>query len=475
MKRFIMGGVLSFGIASLCLAQIPAPYQPPGGGNAPPGGGFGGGQPGGFGGGQPGSFGGGRPGFGGGQPGSGFGGGQFGGGQFGGGQFGGGQQGGGFGGRGGGMGGPGFGGGQQGGGFGGRGGMGSGQGGAMGGRGGFDPGMMFDRMSGGKPTIDVNTYSSPFDPAGGQKMRDFMTKKGNSSGQMTKELFTEYLNEQMAARRMGGGGGAGGGFNGGGPGGGPPGGFPGGRPGMPGMGGPGFAQAAVNPEEAARDPFKHLDKNIDGVLQEDEQPAYLKAERDKFDKNKNGMIEFEEYIEFFKVKSMAMENQEQGPGGIFGPSANEDELEKRPTIFRAGKLPKDMPSWFETLDKDKDGQVGLYEWKTDSNKTSDEFRALDFNGDGFITIDECLRNNRILAKKAGIPTPGSNDSPASFSAPGMGAGMGAGMMDKRDGGYGNMSNKKGGMGERKGAGKEDGGGGRRGDRGDRQKKERSNT
>lgn len=65
--------------------------------------------------------------------------------------------------------------------------------------------MMFDRMAFGKPTIDVNAYQSPFDPSAGQKMRDFMARKGNASGQMTKELFTEYFNEQMTARRAGGG------------------------------------------------------------------------------------------------------------------------------------------------------------------------------------------------------------------------------------------------------------------------------
>lgn len=280
------------------------------------------------------------------------------------------------------------------------------------GRGGFDMGMMFDRVANGKPTIDVNTFSSPFDPQAGQKLKDFMAKKGISGSQINREQFTEYMNEQMAARMATRGGAPGGPGGFGGPGG--PG--MGGPPGMvgfgPGRGGegmaPGFPQA--NPEEMARERFKQFDKNADGILQPDEQPETIKGELAKFDANKNGNTEFDEYKEFFKTQVASMEAQGAFPGAS-GPGTIEDELDKRPTMFRAGKLPKDLPSWFEKLDKDKDGQVGLYEWKADS-RTFEDFRQLDFNGDGFITIDECLRNNRILAKKAGVPV---GTSPVSTS------------------------------------------------------------
>ena len=39
-------------------------------------------------------------------------------------------------------------------------------------------------------------------------------------------------------------------------------------------------------------------------------------------------------------------------------------VEEKRVIYRAGNLPKDLlPNWFEELDKDKDAQVGFYEWK----------------------------------------------------------------------------------------------------------------
>jgi len=327
----------------------------------------------------------------------------------------------------------------------------------------FDPTMMFDRMSGGKPTIDANTYQSRWDPQAGQKMREFLSKKGISNGQMTKDLFGEYMKEQMAARMAGGGGGMGGfgrgdrGDRGGPPGaGGPPGMmFNAGNGGPPGFGGaPGMMAPQANPEEMAREKFKQYDKNSDGILQADEQPDEMKAEMAKFDGNKNSQIEFEEYKEFFKSQMTALMNQ--GPaGGYFAPPAFEDELEKKPTVFRAGKLPKNLPDWFEKLDKDKDAQVGLYEWKSDG-RALDDFRNLDFNGDGFITIDECLRNSRILAKKAGVSLP-SGDSGASASG------------EKKD--AGSWANFFKGRGGDKGKGREemktDGGRGGRGEKGER--------
>jgi hypothetical protein len=54
-----------------------------------------------------------------------------------------------------------------------------------------------------------------------------------------------------------------------------------------------------------------------------------------------------------------------------------------------------LPEAFRAYDKNKDGQIGLYEW--DRSKLA-EFRLLDKNRDGFLTPQE-------LGKKAGTTTP----------------------------------------------------------------------
>ena len=42
----------------------------------------------------------------------------------------------------------------------------------------------------------------------------------------------------------------------------------------------------------------------------------------------------------------------------------EEDWDRKPTVLRAGKLPKDgLPTWFKELDTDGDGQVALFEWR----------------------------------------------------------------------------------------------------------------
>jgi Ca2+-binding EF-hand superfamily protein len=55
-----------------------------------------------------------------------------------------------------------------------------------------------------------------------------------------------------------------------------------------------------------------------------------------------------------------------------------------------GGLPTNLPAWFKELDKDKDGQISLYEWRK-GGKTGEEFRKYDLNEDGFVTPEEVLR------------------------------------------------------------------------------------
>ena len=106
-----------------------------------------------------------------------------------------------------------------------------------------------------------------------------------------------------------------------------------------------------------------------------------------------------------------------GPGGFGGPNnffdpndgGNFQGLsfqrkrveEERPVAMRYGKLPQGLPSWFDELDTDQDGQVALYEWQT-AKKDIKEFTDMDLNGDGLITADEYLRFTRLDALNSKI-------------------------------------------------------------------------
>ncbi len=56
----------------------------------------------------------------------------------------------------------------------------------------------------------------------------------------------------------------------------------------------------------------------------------------------------------------------------------------------ADGLPKGLPAWFHTLDRDEDGQISLGEWRQ-AGKGLDAFRRFDLDDDGLIAPNEILR------------------------------------------------------------------------------------
>jgi Ca2+-binding EF-hand superfamily protein len=207
----------------------------------------------------------------------------------------------------------------------------------------------------------------------------------------------------MANGKMGGGGrGRGKGGNGGGGWGGAggiPGGGWGGGGGIPGGGWAGGGGWNVNSPAAdpmagmAESAFRKLDANGDGFLNFDEMTESLKAEKDKWDTNKDGFIDINEFKAYLQARMQQITGDGGDGSGVADAEVEKAEEDKKPVVYRAGKLPKELPSWFAELDTDQDAQVGLYEWKK-SGRSLDEFFAMDRNGDGFLTIEEVLHAGR---------------------------------------------------------------------------------
>ena len=300
-----------------------------------------------------------------------------------------GQPGGGFGQPGGGMGTPGG---------------GPGGGGPGGGRRGMDPEQAWaglQRLTGSTgDTIDLGAI-----PAQTRGMLRSMTERSGGvplpeSGLMTKAMYLDHHARSEATReaaRASGGpapGGPGGGFGGapGGGFGGAPGGF-GGAPGGGFGGGPGGGMNQ-SPEERALSRIREQDKNNDGKVSYEEADGRLRQNWKALDLNNDGYVDLDEYKGYYVAQSGGGSGGNGGWGGGGNwdqrPGEKKETEEERPIAMRYGKLPKDLPDWFDKDDSDKDGQIGLYEWRK-AGKEMTEFTVMDLNGDGFVTADEYLR------------------------------------------------------------------------------------
>ncbi len=258
-----------------------------------------------------------------------------------------------------------------------------GPGGGRGGRGFGDPEQLWIMISGGKDVINRSDIS---DPRMQGMFDSFAQRMGITNGQLTKQQFMAISQQ----RGTGPGGGSPGGFAGPGQGGGP-GGMP---PNLP----PGQQGGAGGPptlDQRAEASFRRHDLNGDGVLNFDEMPPDLRAERDRWDTNGDGFIDLNEYKEYYKARWQQTQLERGWGDPLDGSGWTPDadiippDEDKKPVVYRAGKLPKELPAWFQQLDTDGDGQIGLYEWKN-SGRTLEEFQKIDRNGDGFLTPDEVL-------------------------------------------------------------------------------------
>jgi Ca2+-binding EF-hand superfamily protein len=323
-----------------------------------------------------------------------------------------------------------------------------GGGGRGGGRGGgfnMDPGARFDQMTNGK---GVWVRSEITDQRQQFLFDRIAQNVGATNGQITRDQYVTAMQQMMA--NWGGGGRRGGGQTPTTP----------GTPGAPTS--PGDTRRrdrGSNPDRAnsmAEAMFRQFDQNQDGYLNSDEMPEALRTELDKWDTDKNGLIDLNEFKAWMqaRIQQRILERSEDNKDAGDSPALPE---RKQPVAYRIGKLPQGLPDWFTQLDTDQDAQIGLYEWKV-SGRSLDEFNKIDRNGDGFLTVDEVLYYE---ASQGRGPQPGQGGAEGDSAAPVMGlAPGGAG----RNGVYtpGGNNSGFGGRGPRGGGGWQGGNGGGQG-------------
>jgi Ca2+-binding EF-hand superfamily protein len=180
---------------------------------------------------------------------------------------------------------------------------------------------------------------------------------------------------------------------------------------------PGEVAPTIQATQAKRI-FLKFDLDGDGALRAEELPESMRAERGRWDTNRDGFINADEYWAYYQGRLGFLSEQVSsgqidlglkrgGPTAISGsprpmsvpakpPSAANpaDNANRGGNASRAGNSPSRLPDWFLKLDSDRDGQIGLYEWKdkwTESKLPFAEFFSMDRNDDGFITVDELWR------------------------------------------------------------------------------------
>ena len=269
-----------------------------------------------------------------------------------------------------------------------------------------DPLMLFEKYANGRPyfLISENRYFQG-------PLTAYAKEVGITDEKITRQQFLTFypkLDQYRAA--------SGGGPGGRGQGNGPP-----GMMMMPGGGPPVQGGSAGNPvdqiNQYAEFEFRRRDRNGDGFLNTDEMPKQLRDQLERWDTNKDGLISLDE----FKAYYLASLNKDEGPQNSVIILIEED-YDRRPTVYRAGKLPSNLPKWFAELDSDKDGQVAMYEWRA-GGKDLGEFKEWDRNDDGFITAEEVL--GRMSTMKGGANGSGSladGSGPNNPFAPQMGPG-----------------------------------------------------
>ena len=163
----------------------------------------------------------------------------------------------------------------------------------------------------------------------------------------------------------------------------------------------GTIPAGVQTDQAMK-LFARFDQNGDPALSPDEMPDVLWGQWRRWDRNRDGLIDFEEYGEYYRAHLGWVSEKVAGgeiplklPKGVPGP-AQEPRPAAPPPAFaiRYGKMPSGLPPWFKELDADRDGQVSLSEWRRAGHEIA-EFLAMDLDGDGLLPPDEYVRYLRL--------------------------------------------------------------------------------
>jgi Ca2+-binding EF-hand superfamily protein len=134
-------------------------------------------------------------------------------------------------------------------------------------------------------------------------------------------------------------------------------------------------------KESADRAFRVLDRDASGSLESAEWPVGLKTAIKQVDSDGNRRVDATEYLNYFDIRVTATTET------MVKLRTEYDKL-RRPGGATA--LPGGLPAWFTKYDTDKDGQIGLYEWR-EAGEQINEFLKMDLDADGLLPPGEYTR------------------------------------------------------------------------------------
>ncbi len=215
---------------------------------------------------------------------------------------------------------------------------------------------------------------------------------------------------------------------------------------------PGGAPQQVS-DDQIKEYMKRYDRDNDGriSLEEGSRSDRLRGVFQQYDRNTDGFLDMEEYKGYVNDRFSGRDSNSppgspppgqqpygygQPPGGWGGPEGGQPQQpqeEPKPVVWRYGKLPKDLPSWFTSMDTNQDGQIALYEWRNEGEST-EKFVPMDLNGDGLVTAEEYLRFKNPSGSISTETSSSSRDG-SSSSGSSRGSSSGGSSSSSRSGGF----------------------------------------